>query len=318
MSNEQKVEADTQEAKKVLTWKEFLETHPPDCKEVHVTELGVGDIRGMSLSHPELHLFCESESCRKYMSFDCMNGSLSRDLRDEWEIFIRCYQCRHCKKTEKTYAVMVKIDSAIDRTSNYKVFTPNGTVVKFGEYPSFGDPLPSGVISLLGSDQDLFMKGRRAEKMGMGIGAFGYYRRVVENQWQRLIDAIIRVAKAQNVDQAIIANLEIAKKENQFEKAIDMTKDQIPKSLLIDGSHNPLKLLHSALSQDIHSSTDEQCLIYANDIREMLVRFAAMLDEALKDRTTLNETLSRLLQRREEKIQAQNANIPQAIVNADQ
>jgi hypothetical protein len=37
--------------------------------------------------------------------------------------------------------------------------------------------------------------GRRAENQGMGIGAFAYYRRVVENQKNRIIAEIKRVAE---------------------------------------------------------------------------------------------------------------------------
>ena len=37
------------------------------------------------------------------------------------------------------------------------------------------------------------MKGRRCGNLGLGIGAFVYYRRVVENQKSRILDEIIKV-----------------------------------------------------------------------------------------------------------------------------
>jgi len=35
---------------------------------------------------------------------------------------------------------------------------------------------------------------RQAEALGLGIGAFGYYRRVLENQKDRLFDEILKVS----------------------------------------------------------------------------------------------------------------------------
>ena len=63
-----------------------------------------------------------------------------------------------------------------------------------GEYdPPFGPPTPARVITLIGPDKEYYLKGRRAENQGMGIGAFSYYRRVVENQKNRIIDEVITI-----------------------------------------------------------------------------------------------------------------------------
>ena len=57
----------------------------------------------------------------------------------------------------------------------------------------------------------------------------------------------------------MLADLEAAKNETQFSKAIDAVKHGIPQALLING-HNPLTLPHSALSEGLHEQTDEVCL----------------------------------------------------------
>ena len=41
----------------------------------------------------------------------------------------------------------------------------------------------------------MFMQGRRCENQGFGIGAFAYYRRVVENQKNRILERIIKVSE---------------------------------------------------------------------------------------------------------------------------
>jgi len=109
--------------------------------------------------------------------------------------------------------------------------------------PPFGPPVPPRVITLIGPDRDSYLKGRRSETQALGIGAFAYYRRVMENQKNRLLDEIIRVAQRTNAKQATIGLLKDAIKETQFSKAVDMVKDAIPESLLVHG-HNPLTLLH--------------------------------------------------------------------------
>ena len=74
-------------------------------------------------------------------------------------------------------------------------------------------------------------------------------------------------------------------------------KDAIPRDLYIKG-HNPFTLLHSALSEGLHDASDEECLVAANDIRLILFEFAERLTEAMKERKELDETLSRLVNRK--------------------
>jgi hypothetical protein len=84
----------------------------------------------------------------------------------------------------------------------------------------------------------------------LGIGAFGYYRRVVENQKNRILGEILKLAQKIDAQPEMIAALEAAKKETQFSKAMTAVKTAIPQGLLINGQ-NPLVLLHSALSDGL-------------------------------------------------------------------
>jgi hypothetical protein len=151
---------------------------------------------------------------------------------------------------------------------------------------------------MVGPDRELFLKGRHAENHGLGIGAHAYYRRVVENQKNRLIDEFIRVAEKLNMPQATMDKLKIAKDEQQFAKAVDAVKDAVPPVLLIDG-HNPLKLLHTALSEGIHDNSDATCLELANSIRVVLTELAERVGIALKDHAELKSAVSRLLKPRD-------------------
>jgi hypothetical protein len=120
--------------------------------------------------------------------------------------------------------------------------TGEGIALKLGETPPFGPHTPARVITLIGGDRELFLQGRRAENRAMGIGAFAYYRRVVENQKTRIIEQIGKVAAKLGAKPEILKEFEAAAKETQFSTAIEKIKHGIPDVLLVDG-HNPVDSL---------------------------------------------------------------------------
>jgi hypothetical protein len=150
-------------------------------------------------------------------------------------------------------------------------------------------------LDLLGEDREIFLKGRRAENQGMGIGAFGYYRRVVENQKTRLIDQIIQVANRIGAGQEILTSLEEAKGTWQFSKSLDVLKVKLPEQLMIRGQ-NPLLLLHGALSGGLHNGSDEKCLELATSIRVLLSELAERIAQALSDEEELKQSVLKLLE----------------------
>lgn len=196
------------------------------------------------------------------------------------------YMCRNCERTLKRYALIIRPGSKALRRDI-------GEVIKIGEWPPFGPITPPRFVSLIGPDRELFLKGRRAEINGLGIGAFAYYRRVVENNKERLLDAIIKVGEKTGVDQAVVAALQEAKKETQFSKAIVDIKDAIPDAIRINGQ-NPLSLLHGPLSEGIHDKTDEECLELASSVREVLFAMAEQIGEALREKKALDDAIRRL------------------------
>jgi len=155
----------------------------------------------------------------------------------------------------------------------------------------------------------MFLKGRRSENQGLGIAAFAYYRRVIEGQKDRIFDEIIKVCRRLSVDKSAIDELIAAKNEPQFSKAVEAVKHGIPQALLING-HNPLTLLHSALSEGLHAQTDEECLEIATSIRIVMAELAERMGQALKDEAELSTAVSRLLTKKSaKKIKATSANI---------
>lgn len=195
------------------------------------------------------------------------------------------YKCRDCTKFEKIYPVYLTLTA--EKSAN---------ICKIGEQPAFGPPTPPKLISLIGPDKSIFLTGRRAENQGMGIGAYTYYRRVVENQKNRIISELIKAMKKISVDKTIINKFEDAKNEKQFSKAMGIVKDVFPKALLIEG-HNPMTLLHDALSNGLHAKTDEECLELATSIRVVLGELASRIHELSKEDNEIKKAISSLFKK---------------------
>jgi len=268
------------------TLAEFLASSPPD-RGTEISDLF--ESRGLNaarLASPDVLLHCDSEECHGPRKFERTNGYLHAD-DSSWGYAFLTYRCRNCRTNTKVYAIAA-------RWKSEKV----GEVFKIGEIPPFGPHTPPRVISLIGPDKELFLQGRRAESRGLGIGAFSYYRRVVENQKGRIIQEIAKVAKKLGAGPDVLKRFEAAAKETQFTKAIEEIKDGIPSVLLIDGQHNPLTLLHRALSEGLHEHTDEECLEIAKEIRIVLSDLADRLSQALKEHAELKNAVTRLMSRK--------------------
>ncbi len=196
------------------------------------------------------------------------------------------YECRNCCETRKIFSIVVKGSAA------------TGLIQKLGENPPFGPPTPPRVFKLIGEEyRELFLQGRRAENKGLGIGAYAYYRRIVEHQKGQIIEEIGKVAKKLGATPEVMKTFTDARSETQFATAIEKIKAGIPQSLLID-NHNPLTLLHTALSEGLHEQTDEECLALATSIRVVLTELADRISTALKEEASLKSAVGRLLNRK--------------------
>lgn len=274
----------------LMSFKDFLENVPASQ---FIEVRGVW-IRQKIHSHlinqvasPTIELHCTNEACNgvRFFRLDSYPKTLDED---GWVEFFIDYRCSNCNVEVKRYSLAIRYDlMKQDNTPCYK----------FGEMPAFGPPIPSRLIKLIGPDKDMFLKGRQSENHGLGIGAFSYYRRVVENQKDRILDAIIKAAEKLSAPEGMIVTLKAAKEEQQFKKALESVKDAVPPGLLINGQ-NPLTLLHAALSDGLHGKSDEECLQRAHDIRLVLGELSERLAQAVKDEKELSAALGRLTRKK--------------------
>ncbi|SCB10084.1 hypothetical protein [Cupriavidus alkaliphilus] len=236
------------------------------------------------LDLPAIQLHCSADTCNGTRFFDPVEDEVV--LVEEVSDVFAHYKCRNCKGSEKTFGLTVgRLDE------------PAAVIMKIGESPRFGSPMPPKLRKLAGSEVDLLDKGYRSERDGLGIAAFAYYRRVVESIKVRLIEEIIKASRALNASPKVIEDLEAAKRETRFTQAVEAVKHGIPESLYING-HSPLLLLHDALSDHLHDKSDEQCLETARIVRVLLAELAEKLSAVFADRKEVEGAVAALLQRR--------------------
>lgn len=240
------------------------------------------------IEFPEfINTYCHSEQCKRVCPFDSESSNPYVSTETIQEIFE--YKCRTCRQTNKIFSLRFESTfEASKKDSTTPTVTKFMKITKFGEYPAFGPHAPTKLISMLGRKQDIYLKGRRSESLGLGIGAFTYYRRLVQEQKNEIIELILKAANMYNADKELIEQLKQAKKEDEFAKSMEHLKHEFPDALKIQ-NENPLSALNTALSAGIHNRSDEECLNLAQDIRTILSSFVERFTELSKNDTAVKK-----------------------------
>lgn len=267
---------------------DFLSATPPGVSaEIEPWFTGTPHL-GLQAPLPKIRLHCSSHHCGGERFFKCRTPFNFTNLINGLGVwrFFPVYVCSDCDACHKAFALEIKRIRIGEDEFEFHAR-------KFGEDPAFGPPIPPKAMSLVGPDRELFLKGRRAETMGLGVGAFAYYRRVIENQKERIFSEFIRVLRATAPNDPVIADLERAKAETQFSKSLEAIKHALPGSLLINGQ-NPIALLHTALSEGLHALEDVDCMEYAAAIRTVLFETSDRLASAMRDDQEVSKAITLL------------------------
>lgn len=285
----------SKEKEELIPFGKFLEEYPigtnQKVEDYYVDTKNTSSYYRYEKCVPTLQLHCEK--CGGKRNFDGKwqhSSYLDNKEPSRAEDDFLVYTCRDCEEYTKHYCLWAATAGQ----------NGEGQIIKIGEYPELNIKLPTGLSKLFGEDYPYFIKGLKCEKRGLGLGAYTYYRRVVENQKNRLFGEILKVAEKLGAKKDMTQKIENAISEVQFSAAVNIIKDALPESLLIDG-HNPFKLLHKALSIGIHNQTDEKCLELAHNIRIVLTDLAERIKIALSEKRDLKSAVSELLQFNQEK-----------------
>jgi hypothetical protein len=233
---------------------------------------------------PTIHMYCHACSSEQtfmmineyYEGFEYSNVPLAG-------ISVRAiYRCVGCSKYDRYF--LIKFDEARE------------FVMKVGQDPAWTIAVDRQLEQMLGSHTDTYKKGLICESQGYGIGAYGYYRRIVEEIIDQLLDEIVNLIPPTE-QSTYVAALAKAKSTHIAQEKIDLVKDLLPPSLRPEGL-NPLSVLHDSLSAGLHSQPDERCIELAATTREALVFLVHQVLTHKKAAKTFTESIKKLLEKK--------------------
>jgi len=266
--------------------KEFLETYPLYRKfkcDTLPESLAI-------LNKVKINMFCPT--CSSNQTYVMKN--------DYWELLgymnveshnqiVRLeYLCTHCDQFNRLFFVKINNNNQSARW-----------LMKVGQFPAWEIAGVPNVEKLLGRHAGYFKKGQICESQGYGIGAFGYYRRIVEEVIDELLDEISDLLSGDdllNYEEA----LEKTKKTIVTAEKIELVKDLLPTILRPNGL-NPLSELHSVLSQGLHAESDDDCLDLAQHCREILVFLVDQVRASKETAKSFTSNMKKLLDKKSEK-----------------
>jgi len=157
------------------------------------------------------------------------------------------YQCKNCEKsTLQIWVLWWRHDNGITK------------VMKGGQYPKLEITIPKEFAKALGDKRSLYLKGMTSRHSGYGIGALTYFRRLIEDTTDEMLDLLEEAMRTTKADPAAIETVQKAKGGTRFEDKVKIAAEVLPAHLK-PGGINPFADLYALLSIGLHDLTDEQC-----------------------------------------------------------
>lgn len=223
------------------------------------------------------------DATKPFHNLEQDNYVISLPGNKEYSNILAEFECVTCNNSRKTFSLVV--EKTGEATSGlYNVYT----VTKCGEYPLKPLPQNKELSKFLKKDKDEYAKAIRCLANGYGVAAFAYFRRIVENNIDRLLDLIKESIDTESPLAAKIAEL---KATSPMSDKISIANHALPDYLKPDG-FNPLGQIYGLLSDGVHSLPDEQCLDKAKDLQVCLEFLISELAAHKKNREDFKNRLS--------------------------
>jgi hypothetical protein len=264
---------------------EFLENYPL-LKKFHIEGTLSGYIG--AIPSPPIHMFCVI--CGGDRTYNMINSyeefTSNRLSPSNGQVIRALYQCEACKKNRITFYLFIAEDLK--------------SIIKVGQFPPWEIKIDKNLDKVLAKHAKIFKKGLVCESQGYGIGAFAYYRRIVEDIIDELLISIKDLIGSSEKEIYEAALKEVAKTRVAQDK-IDLVRELLPPILMPDG-YNPLGVLHSKLSEGLHAETDEDCLEIAGTIRDILIFLVNQIIQSKESAKSFTTGMKKILDKKAGKI----------------
>lgn len=189
------------------------------------------------------------------------------------------FKCHTCLSSE--YAFLIEVD--IEKSELQKIGQSSSW------YSIYDDKI---INKFLKKDATFFKNALKCQSHGYGIGAFSYYRRVLESSIEKILKSIRSVLESEGSLEGVKKINEALEKHSMNDK-VNIAKEAIPISLT-PGGKNPLKIIHHCLSIGIHNLSEDDCKENSERIRVALSYLIKTLSQRNEDQKTYIETLNEL------------------------
>ena len=245
-------------------------------KSAHFTSNGSGyGPRRCAMLPRQLKMFCGNEKCNGETWWECESNQIrfGSDFICE-----RSYACRNCGQEKQYYQFIWQ------ENDKANIF------IKVGQWPPLEIEPTKELSKALGpEDSKLYKKGLINFQFGHGIAAVAYFRRVLENKINALLDLVLEAARNENAEGERLQEIETVKDSHRVEDKIGVATKILPAHLK-PGGHNPLDKLYAPLSAGLHGESDDDCLTIFSDAR-------FVFEYLFKNLTESNEEARKYVQR---------------------
>ena len=191
------------------------------------------------------------------------------------------FTCVSCGRSKREYHVEQIVDRETIRFQ------------KYGERPRKRLERNPALQRFLKDDLDNYEKAVVCLSNGYGVAAFAYFRRVVENNINRLLDLVQEDAQSSSADAQVTAALAELRNDSPMKEKIKIANHALPAYLNPDGL-NPLGRLYQVLSEAVHNFPEEECLSKAKATSDCLAYLVSELASRKENRTRFKSTVGRL------------------------
>ncbi|HXJ11722.1 MAG TPA: hypothetical protein VNH19_05555 [Candidatus Limnocylindrales bacterium] len=201
--------------------------------------------------------------------------------------FYVSYVCQLCQ--EQGVAIFLR---------RIAVGTAETGIQKIGQFPPQSINIPTDVSKRLGDDAELYKNALVCRNHNFGIGALAYMRRVVENKTNELIEVVAAQAESYGTEAAVVAKIRAAKDNKiSYDERLRLASEAIPTYMKPDGA-NPLAAIYGLLSEGMHAKSDQDCLVIADEIKDVFEYVFARLRAEIEDRNSMVEKVKKLVGKR--------------------
>ncbi len=237
---------------------------------------------------PPIHVYCEF--CKSDQTFNIsktysLELQVARNAEPAGQIIRIVYICESCKEYQRFFLL------EFDLNQKY--------IQKVGQYPPFEISIDKNISKMLGTYKNIYKKGLICESQGYGIGSYAYYRRIVEDIIDKLLNSIKDLLDEKAKEKYCQA-LDETKKTTRVVDKIELIKDLLP-PILKPNNINPLNILYKTLSEGIHQKTDEECLEIAENIKDSLIFLINQIIQSKEASNDFTEKMKKLLEDKSKK-----------------